>query len=105
MDIVKSQEMARQDEMTSKVSVLLTFCQGVRDDGRKDKLFQVENHFTAVYLTKRSHQPPFASLPNSAGRVEKSRLKVFFQTIFDKLRRKSSKFHLENEEKRNPLVK
>ena len=82
MIIVKSQEMARQDEMTSMVSVLLTFCQGVRDDGRKDKLFQVENHFTGVYLTKRRHQPPFASLPNSAGRVEKSRLKVFFQPIF-----------------------
>ena len=32
-----SQDMARQDVMVSKVSVLLTFCQGVCDDGGKDK--------------------------------------------------------------------
>ena len=49
--------MARQDEMTSKVSVLLTFCQCVCDNGGEDKLFQVENHFTAV-LPKEAINPP-----------------------------------------------
>ena len=54
MIIVKSQEMARQDEMVSKVSVFSDILPrhqekiGGWDDGGKDKWIQVEHHFIAV---------------------------------------------------------